>query len=35
MEHFGDPEFLYHTVASRLYGLLAMRLGSAEIVPLR
>ena len=35
MEHFGDPEFLYHTVASRLYGLLAMRLGSAEIAPLR
>jgi len=35
MEHFGDPEFLYHTVASRLYGLLAMRLGGAEIVPLR
>ncbi len=35
MEHFGDPEFLYHTVASRLYGLLAMRLGSAEVAPLR
>src|SRR2546425_543519 len=35
MEHFGDPEFLYHTVASRLYGLLAMRLGAADIVPLR
>jgi N-acetylated-alpha-linked acidic dipeptidase len=35
MEHFGDPEFLYHTVASRLYGLLAMRLGAADIAPLR
>jgi N-acetylated-alpha-linked acidic dipeptidase len=35
MEHFGDPEFLYHVTASRLYGLLAMRLGTAEIVPLR
>lgn len=35
MEHFGDPEFLYHAVAARLYGLLAMRLGSAEVVPLR
>ena len=35
MEHFGDPEFLYHTAASRLYGLLAMRLGAADIVPLR
>jgi N-acetylated-alpha-linked acidic dipeptidase len=35
MEHFGDPEFLYHTAAARLYGLLAMRLAAAEIVPLR
>ena len=35
MERFGDPEFLYHTAASRLYGLLAMRLATAEIVPLR
>src|SRR5206468_5532034 len=35
MEKFGDPEFLYHTVASRLYGLLAMRLAGAEIAPLR
>jgi N-acetylated-alpha-linked acidic dipeptidase len=35
MENFGDPEFLYHTAAARLYGLLAMRLAAAEIVPLR
>jgi N-acetylated-alpha-linked acidic dipeptidase len=35
MEQFGDPEFLYHTAAARLYGLLAMRLASADIVPLR
>ncbi|MFQ5878416.1 MAG: M28 family metallopeptidase, partial [Acidobacteriota bacterium] len=35
MENFGDPEFLYHAAAARLYGLLAMRLASAEIVPLR
>ncbi len=35
MEHFGDPEFLYHSVASRLYGLLAMRLAAADIAPLR
>ncbi|HEX9427440.1 MAG TPA: M28 family metallopeptidase, partial [Candidatus Polarisedimenticolia bacterium] len=35
MENFGDPEFLYHVVASRLYGLLAMRLAAAEIVPIR
>ena len=35
MENFGDPEFLYHIAAARLYGLLAMRLAGAEIVPLR
>jgi len=35
MEKFGDPEFLYHALASRLYGLLAMRLAAAEVVPLR
>jgi N-acetylated-alpha-linked acidic dipeptidase len=34
-ESFGDPEFLYHLAASRLYGLLAMRLATAEIAPLR
>jgi N-acetylated-alpha-linked acidic dipeptidase len=35
MESFGDPEFLYHVAAARLYGLLAMRLAAADIVPLR
>jgi len=35
MKSFGDPEFLYHTVAARLYGLLAMRMGAAELVPMR
>jgi len=35
MEKFGDPEFLYHTAAAKLYGLLAMRLASADVVPLR
>ena len=35
MDRFGDPEFLYHAVAARLYGLLAMRLASADVVPLR
>jgi N-acetylated-alpha-linked acidic dipeptidase len=35
MKSFGDPEFLYHTVAARMYGLLAMRLGGAEVVPMR
>jgi N-acetylated-alpha-linked acidic dipeptidase len=35
MEKFGDPGFHYHAVASRLYGLLAMRLAAADVVPLR
>lgn len=35
MEKFGDPEYLYHVAASRLYGLLAMRLAGADLVPLR
>jgi N-acetylated-alpha-linked acidic dipeptidase len=35
MERFGDPEFLYHAAAARLWGLMAMRLASAEVVPLR
>jgi N-acetylated-alpha-linked acidic dipeptidase len=35
MKRFGDPDFLYHAVAARLFGLLAMRLGSADVVPLR
>ncbi|MGE0456299.1 MAG: M28 family metallopeptidase, partial [Vicinamibacteria bacterium] len=35
MEKFGDPGFHYHAVAARLYGLIAMRLASPEVVPLR
>jgi N-acetylated-alpha-linked acidic dipeptidase len=35
MDRFGDPAYLYHTAAARLYGLLAMRLAGAEVVPLR
>jgi N-acetylated-alpha-linked acidic dipeptidase len=35
MSHFGDPEFLYHQAAARFYGLLAMRLASDKVVPLR
>jgi N-acetylated-alpha-linked acidic dipeptidase len=34
MEHFGDPEFLTHATAARLYTLIAMRAASSEIVPL-
>jgi N-acetylated-alpha-linked acidic dipeptidase len=32
---FGDPEFVYHAAAARYYGLVAMRLASAEVLPLR
>lgn len=35
MSEWGDPEFAYHAVAARLYGLLAMRLASADVLPLR
>ncbi len=35
MEKFGDPEFIYHQAAARLYGLLAMRLASADVLPMR
>lgn len=33
MEHFGDPEFKYHIVISDLWGLLALRLANADVVP--
>ncbi len=35
MEKFGDPEFLNHATAARLYTLIAMRAAAAEIVPMR
>ncbi len=35
MEKFGDPEFVTHATAARLYALVAMRAASAEVVPLR
>jgi N-acetylated-alpha-linked acidic dipeptidase len=35
MEKFGDPEFLSHATAARLYTLIAMRAAAAEIVPMR
>src|SRR5262249_32675539 len=34
MERFGDPEFLTHTTAARLYTVIAMRAAAAEVVPL-
>jgi N-acetylated-alpha-linked acidic dipeptidase len=35
MDEYGDPGFHYHAATARLWGLIAMRLASAEIVPLR
>jgi len=35
MEKFGDPEFVQHATAARLYTLIAMRAASLEVVPLR
>ena len=34
MEKFGDPEFLTHATAARLYTLIMMRAAAAEVVPL-
>ena len=35
MEHFGDPEFLLHSTAGKLYALtVVMRACSSEVVPL-
>lgn len=35
MEKHGDPEFLYHAAGAKLWGLMAMRIANAEVVPLR
>jgi N-acetylated-alpha-linked acidic dipeptidase len=35
MEKFGDPQFVTHATAARLYTLVAMRAAGAEVVPLR
>ena len=35
MEKFGDPEFLYHAAAARLWAVMALRLADADVVPLR
>ena len=34
MERHGDPEFLTHATAARLYTLIAMRAAGAEVVPM-
>jgi len=35
MEKYGDPEFLYHAAGAKLWGLMAMRLANADVIPLR
>jgi N-acetylated-alpha-linked acidic dipeptidase len=35
MEKFGDPEFLTHATAAKLYTLIAMRAAAADVAPLR
>jgi N-acetylated-alpha-linked acidic dipeptidase len=33
MDHFGDPNFVYHVAAAQLWGTLAMRLADADGLP--
>jgi N-acetylated-alpha-linked acidic dipeptidase len=33
MNHFGDPGYHYHAVMTQLWGVIAMRLGNAAILP--
>jgi N-acetylated-alpha-linked acidic dipeptidase len=35
MDEHRDPTFIYHAAAARFYGLMAMRLSSADVVPMR
>ena len=35
MEKFGDPEFVTHATAAKLYTLIAMRAAGADVVPLK
>jgi N-acetylated-alpha-linked acidic dipeptidase len=34
MKLFGDPKFLYHVTAARLFGLMTLRLAQADLLPL-
>jgi N-acetylated-alpha-linked acidic dipeptidase len=34
MSHFGDPTFAYHVTAAQLWGIVAMRLAEASVLPL-
>ena len=33
MNHFGDPGYRYHTLMAQLWGVLALRLANAEMLP--
>ena len=33
MNHFGDPGYRYHALMTQLWGVLALRLANAEILP--
>jgi N-acetylated-alpha-linked acidic dipeptidase len=33
MNHFGDPGYRYHTLTSQLWGVLALRLANADLLP--
>jgi N-acetylated-alpha-linked acidic dipeptidase len=33
VEHFGDPGFEYHLIITRLWGMLALRLANADVLP--
>ena len=35
MRRFGDPGFAYHAAMARLWGLMALRLANAEVLPVR
>lgn len=34
VEHFGDPGFQYHLIITRLWGMLALRLANADVLPM-
>src|SRR5258708_15052698 len=33
MNHFGDPSYKYHTLMSQLWGVTALRLANADLLP--
>lgn len=35
MDKYGDPGFVYHAAAAKLWGLMAMRLAGADLIPMR